>query len=47
MALALDTLGERNQAIGYAEAALTIYEAIESLAAARVRARLAEWRSEG
>ena len=44
MALPLDELGERNKAIANAEAALEIFEQIEDPAAARVRAKLAEWR---
>jgi tetratricopeptide (TPR) repeat protein len=44
MSLELDQLGERNQAIQHAEQALTIFEQIEAPAAAKVRAKLAEWR---
>ena len=44
-ALALDSLGKRPEAIPSAEAALKIYEAIEDPAAAKVRARLADWKS--
>jgi tetratricopeptide (TPR) repeat protein len=44
--LALDKLGDRAGAIAHAEAALEIYEQIESPTAARVRAVLAEWRGE-
>jgi len=40
----LDTLGERGQAIAHAEAALQLYEAIESPHAEKVRRQLAEWR---
>jgi tetratricopeptide (TPR) repeat protein len=40
-------LGDRAQAIARAEAALRIYEAIEDPHAAKVRARLAEWRKAG
>ena len=43
-ALTLEKLGDRAQAIAPAEAALRIYEAIEDPHAARVRARLADWR---
>jgi len=46
-ALALDKLGDRAQAITRAEAALRIREAIEDPNAAKVRARLAEWRKAG
>ncbi len=42
--LSLNELGERAEAIARAEAALSIYEEIESPTAARVRARLADWR---
>ena len=44
LALALDKLGERAQAIARAEAALKIYEQIEDPNTARVRQQLAEWR---
>jgi tetratricopeptide (TPR) repeat protein len=44
-ALALDSLGDRAQAIARAEAALKILEAIEDPNAAKVRAKLEEWRS--
>jgi hypothetical protein len=40
----LDVLGDRRQAIDRAEAALQIREAIEDPNAAKVRAKLAEWR---
>ena len=43
MSLALDELGERAQAIQYAEQAFTIYEQIEHPNSAEVRAQLAEW----
>jgi tetratricopeptide (TPR) repeat protein len=43
--LALDSLGRRAEAIAQAEAALTIYEQIESPFAERVRQKLAEWRA--
>ncbi|MCX6956152.1 MAG: tetratricopeptide repeat protein [Verrucomicrobia bacterium] len=46
-ALAYDSLGNRAEAITRATAALTIFEAIESPYAARVRAALAKWREEG
>jgi tetratricopeptide (TPR) repeat protein len=45
-ALALDKLGERAQAIARAEAALKIHETIEDSNAAKVRAKLAEWRGQ-
>ncbi|HYH84078.1 MAG TPA: tetratricopeptide repeat protein [Pyrinomonadaceae bacterium] len=44
--LALDKLGDRAQAIAHGEAALEIYEQIESPYAERVRAKLAQWRGE-
>jgi len=47
MALALDGLGERGQAIANAKAALGIFEQIEDPAAGKVRDRLAEWRGQG
>ena len=43
-AVAHDSLGNRPEAIARAAAALAIYEAIESPAAAQVRATLAKWR---
>ncbi|MBI5819224.1 MAG: tetratricopeptide repeat protein [Verrucomicrobia bacterium] len=43
-ALASDKLGQRDEAIRRAEAALTIFEQIEAPHAAKVRARLAEWK---
>lgn len=46
-AVALHTLGNRPEAIARAEAALAIYEAVESPTAAKVRAALAKWRGEG
>ncbi len=46
MALALDKLSERGQAIVRAEAALNVLEEIESPHAAKVRQRLAAWRTE-
>lgn len=46
MALVLDELDERRRAVECAEAALKIYEEIESPYAAMVRARLAEWRGQ-
>jgi hypothetical protein len=45
--LALRKLGDRAQAIAHAEAALEIFEAIESPNAAKVRAALAQWRAQG
>jgi tetratricopeptide (TPR) repeat protein len=45
-ALALDRLGDRPEAIDRAEAALKIYEAIESPHASKVRDQLAKWRGE-
>ena len=45
-ALALDPLGDREQAIACAEAALKIYEEIEDPNRAQVRATLAGWRAE-
>lgn len=47
MSLALDELGERNEAILRAEAAFEIYEAVENPNAGMVRKRLVEWRDEG
>jgi tetratricopeptide (TPR) repeat protein len=46
-ALALEKLGDRAQALPRAAAALRICEAIEDPNAAKVRARLAEWRKAG
>jgi hypothetical protein len=46
MSVALDQLGERTQAIQHAEQALTILEQIEDPNAAKVRAKLAEWREQ-
>jgi hypothetical protein len=46
-AMALEKLGDRAEAIARAEAALRIFEAIENPNAAKVRARLAEWRKAG
>ncbi len=43
-ALAFDQLGDREQAIARAEAALRIYEAIEDPNAANVRTQLTKWR---
>jgi hypothetical protein len=43
MSLALDKLSERARAVECAQAALKIYEEIESPYAERVRKRLAEW----
>jgi tetratricopeptide (TPR) repeat protein len=43
-ALALNTTGDRPQAIAYAEAALEIYEQFKSPGAEKVRATLAQWR---
>jgi hypothetical protein len=43
MALALAKLGERKEAITHAEAALKIYETIESPDVEKVRKQLAEW----
>ena len=44
MSLALDTLGERQQAIAHAEAALTILEQIEAPNAGTVRNQIEEWK---
>jgi tetratricopeptide (TPR) repeat protein len=44
--LALNTLGDRAKAIAHVEAALEIFEQIESPYAERARAQLAEWRGE-
>jgi hypothetical protein len=46
MSLGVDELGDRTRAIALAEAALKIYEAIESPIADRVRKRLVEWRGQ-
>lgn len=46
ISLALDQLGECIQAIQYAEQSLTFFEQIKDPIAARVRAKLAEWREE-
>ena len=47
MSLALGQLGERAQAIHYAEQALTIFlEQIEEPYATQVRAQLATWREQ-
>ncbi|MDT7780265.1 MAG: hypothetical protein QOC99_2777, partial [Acidobacteriota bacterium] len=46
LSLALDKLGNRAGAIAHAEAALEIYEQIESPSAEIVRAQLAKWRGE-
>jgi len=46
IALVLDRLDDRSAAIARTEAALKIYEAIESPAAARARDQLAKWRGE-
>ena len=43
MSLALDKLGERAQAIAHAQAALKIYEQIESPNVGKVRKKLEEW----
>jgi tetratricopeptide (TPR) repeat protein len=45
-AMALDQLGDRAAAIAHTEAALKIYEAIESPHASTVRDQLAKWRGE-
>jgi hypothetical protein len=45
MSLALDQLGERTQAIGCAQAALQIREAIEDPNAEKVRQQLAQWQT--
>jgi len=45
MSFVLDELGEREKAIAHAEAALKIFEQIESPYAEKVRQKLAEWRS--
>ncbi len=44
--LVLDKLGDRAKAIAHVEAALEIFEQIESPYAEEARARLAEWRGE-
>jgi tetratricopeptide (TPR) repeat protein len=44
--LALDKLGDRTKAIAHVEAALEIYEQVESPFAERARVKLAEWRGE-
>lgn len=46
IALTLDQLGDRASAIARAEAALKIYESIESPYASEVRDQLAKWRGE-
>lgn len=46
MSLALDPLGECVQAIQHAEHALAILEQIEDPNAAKVRAKLADWREQ-
>jgi tetratricopeptide (TPR) repeat protein len=46
MSLVLDQLGERAQAIHHTEQALIIFEQIEAPSAAKVRAKLAEWREQ-
>jgi len=46
MSLALEGLGERGQAIQYAEQALIIREQIEDPNAAQVRTQLATWREQ-
>jgi hypothetical protein len=46
MSLALDELGDRAQAVARAETALKILEAIEDPNAAKVRAKLAQWRGQ-
>jgi hypothetical protein len=43
-ALVFDKLGNREQALARAEAALRIFETIEDPNVAMVRAKLAEWR---
>ncbi|MDW8327419.1 MAG: hypothetical protein RMK99_12695, partial [Anaerolineales bacterium] len=43
MALALDSLGRRAEAIAHAQASLKIKEAIEDPWAEKVRRQLAEW----
>jgi len=45
-ALEFDRLGDRAQATARAEAALKIFEEIEDPNAARVEAKLAQWRGE-
>jgi hypothetical protein len=47
IALALDKLGEREQTIAHAEAALKIIEQIEDPHAGMVRRQLAEWKNTG
>ena len=44
--LALDTLDDRAKAIAYVEAALELFEQIESPFAERARAALERWRGE-
>jgi hypothetical protein len=46
MGLTFDQLGQFAQAIEYAEQSLIIKERIEDPNAAKVRAKLAEWRKE-
>jgi len=46
LALTLDALGEKAQAIENAEAALKIFEKIESPEIEKVREQLSEWRSQ-
>jgi hypothetical protein len=46
MSLALDRLDKHNEAIQYAEEALSIFEQIEDPNAAKVRAKLAVWREQ-
>jgi len=46
MSLVLDQLGERAQAILYAEQAILIREQIEDPRAEQVRVQLAEWREQ-
>jgi hypothetical protein len=45
MALATDQMGDRAQAIAYAEAALTNFEIISDLRADRVRQQLSDWKT--
>ena len=46
MSLALDRLDKHNEAIQYAEDALSIFDQIEDPNAAKVRAQLAVWRDQ-
>ena len=46
MSVAFDKLGERQQAIEHAEAALKIREQIEDPNAAKVRSKLEQWKKQ-